>query len=826
MNALRMARRGLRHEWRLPEVRTLILALLLAVLALGTVATLSTRVENAIVAGAADLIGGDAGVSAPAAIPSKLADKAHALGLVTSHTASFPTVAFADRRSQMLDVVAADRNWPLRGTLELAANDGSTRAAHGPPSGSIYLDPRALHGLNARMGEVIQLGGRELRIAGRIVRQPDGGQLFALAPRAVINLADARHMGLLGRGSRARHVLLVAGAPGARRSWQAWAAQHLPDNGELITPAQVQQRLRSAFDRAGAFLRLAALLAALLSGVAIALAARQYARRKTDEVALLRALGMPQRQIAGMLGSGITLLAVPAAVLGAVLALALATLAWQFADSLFPTAPTSLPVLPVLGAMAMGLAVLTGFALPPLLRLARLAPVAIFRRQLARPGWRSQSVYLVPLLVSGGLIWLQSHSLRMASILAGSLVAVALLTMLLSGALLWLARRVAGRAPTMLRLGLAALGRRRSLSVLQSTALAIGLTAMLALGVIAPALLDGWRRELPPDTPNWFVLNLQSDQRTGFRTGLETLGADQLNMMPLAVGKLAAINGTPVEKIEFADPRTRRQVERQIRLSWSGRLPPSNQVVAGHWHGPAPPRARVSIDENWRDRFGLKLGDRLRFEVGSKALEASVGSIRKVDWSSFRVNFFLLLDPAHAEALPHTWLASFHLPASRGDQLATLARDYPNLSLIDVDALLERIRGIIGQVAVAVRWVLLFSLLAGALVLAAALSTTQRERRHEAALLRTLGAHASQLRAAAACEFALLGLIAAITAALGAAGAGLWLARSIFKIADFVPPLVPIAASTLAAAVLVMLLGLAGTRRVVRTPPLELLRKP
>jgi putative ABC transport system permease protein len=227
----------------------------------------------------------------------------------------------------------------------------------------------------------------------------------------------------------------------------------------------------------------------------------------------------------------------------------------------------------------------------------------------------------------------------------------------------------------------------------------------------------------------------------------------------------------------------------------------------------------------WRDMFALKLGDTLNFNVGEGNIDAKVGSIRKVDWSSFRVNFFLLLDPGHASDLPHTWLASFHLPRGHATQLAQLSRDYSNLSLVDVDSLLDRVREIVDRVGNAVRWILGFSLLAGALVLAAALAASAAERRHEAALLRTLGARRNQLRVAAACEFALLGLVAGLTAAFGAAGAGLWLGHAVFHIEGFVPPLWPLAFAALGAAFVVMLLGLAGTRKVTRTSPMRLLRE-
>lgn len=825
MNVLALAARTLRREWRLPELRTLAAALVLAVAALGVVATLAARVERGVVASAAELIGGDIGVSAPAALPDAFVAEARQLDLRSSRSAGFPSVAFANGQSQLLDVTATDTAWPLRGTLELADAHDRRSIGHGPRAGSVYLDHRALVGLGLKVGQRVQVGGRDLVIAAELVRQPDGGELFAMAPRAVMSLADAEAAGLLGVGSRARHRVLLAGAPTAVQRWQLWAESRLPQGADLITPEKTQERMRSAFDRAGAFLRLTALLAALLAGVAIALAAQRYARRKVDEVALLRAMGTPRRRVLALLAATLGGLALPAAALGAALALGLAQLAWLATSSLFAQVPTVLPVWPALAAAGVGLAVLAGFALPPLARLAEVPPVAVFRRHVPRRLRRFDALYALPLLVALALIWAQSGSVKLAAILAASLAGVAVVALLLAALLLYLARRFAPGAHPALRLGLAALTRRRALSLVQAMALSLGLTALLLLAVVAPALLDGWRQELPADTPNWFVLNLQDDQRDGFADMIGKLGADQLNMLPLAVGKLVSIDGKPIDTLHFDNTDAADWADRQLRLSWAGTLPPSNEVIAGRWHGTAPTQAEVSIDTRWRDLFALKVGDTLRFQVGEASLDTRVSSIRKVDWASFRVNFFLLLDPAHAGALPHTWLASFYLPRGHANGLAALSRDYPNLSLIDVDALLDRVRGIVERVGGAVRWVLAFSLLAGALVLAAALASSAQERRHEAALLRTLGASSGQLRAAAACEFALLGLIAGLTAALGAAGAGWWLGRAIFRLDGFVPPLAPLFGGAAIAALAVMLLGLAGTREVVRTPPLALLRR-
>ncbi|MHA6204428.1 ABC transporter permease [Dyella soli] len=826
MKLLALSLRTLRREWHLPELRTLGASLVLAVVALGVVATLATRMERGVLASAAELIGGDLGISSPQALPPTFAAQAAQRGLHVTQGASFPSVAFANNQSQLLDVQATDASYPLRGTLELRDARGGSHAGNGPAAGTVYLDHRALVALGLRLGDVVQLGGRELRIAGELLRQPDGGELVAMAPRALMNVSDAAQAGLLGVGSRARHRLLVSGQPAAVQGWRDWVqARALPQGAELITPEQTQERMRSAFDRASAFLRLTALLSALLAGVAIALAAQRYARRKTHEVALLRALGTPRRRVLGLLVGTLGLLAMPAVILGSLIALGLAQLSWHFASQLFATVPTVLPLGPAAAAALIGLAVLAGFALPPLARLAEVPPVAVFRESAARRVRRFDALYLVPALVALLLIWSQSGSAKLAGILAVSLLGVAVVAALLAALLLWVARRVAPGAHPALRLGLAALARRRGMSLLQATALSLGLVALLLLAIVAPALLEGWRSELPADTPNWFVLNLQDDQRDGFAQALARMDGHKLNMLPLAVGKLTAINGHPLDRLQFKDERARDWADRQLRLSWAGELPPSNEVVAGRWHGDRPAQAEVSIDTMWRDMFGLKVGDRMSFDVGEGHLEARVGSIRRVDWSSFRVNFFLVLDPAHASRLPHTWIASFYLPAGHTEALAQLSRDYSNLSLIDVDAMLDRVRDIVNRVGAAVRWVLGFSLLAGALVLAAALAASAQERRHEAALLRTLGARRVQLRAAAACEFALLGLVAGLTAAAGAAGTGLWLGHAIFHIENFVPPLLPLVLSALGAAVVVMLLGLAGTRRVSRTSPMRLLRE-
>lgn len=823
----RLALRTLRREWRLPELRTLMAALLLSVIALGAVATLAARVQRAVLMSAAELIGGDLGINAATPLPTGFARHARELGLGTSLAADFPSVAFANDRSQLLAVTAGDAAWPLRGKLVVADGSGRELVAHAPRAGSVYLDHRALVALQLEVGDRVQVGGMDLTIAGQLERQPGAGDLIALAPRAVMSLADAKAAGLLGTGSRAQHQLLLAGDVASVDAYRDWAKARLPADAHLLTPDEVQQRLAAAFDRAGTFLRLSALLAALLAGIAVALSAQRYARRKTDEIALLRALGASSRFTFGSLAWTLAVPAVLAALAGVGIALALASAAFAYAHGLLPPSAqrAPLPIGPAFAAAGVGLAVLVGFASPPLIRLKSIPPIAVFRRSAPQTPRSFDALYLLPVPVAAGLIALETGSWRLAGVLAACLAGAAVFTTALTLSILWLIRRYAARLHPALRLGTSALTRRRGLSLLQSCAIALGMTALLLLAVVAPALLDNWRRDLPPDTPNWFVVNVQTAQRADVRDALAKLGATRFNDMPVAVGKLATINGVDVEREPFRGHDVKQDASQQVRLSWSRALPPANRVIAGHWFARDPHTAEVSLDVAWIHRFDLKLGDILGFIIGSQRIDARLTSIREVDWSRFNVNFFVMLDPAHGETLPHTWIASFYLPPGHAKALAAFSRDFPSLSLIDVDELLDRARQVVDQVTAAARWVLVFSLLAGALVLAAALTMSAAERRHEAALLRTLGARRTQLRLAALCEFGLLGAISGLAALLAAAVGGAWLAHSVFRIRTFVPPWPPLIIAAAVAAVVVAALGLAGTRKVLRTSPLLLLRR-
>jgi putative ABC transport system permease protein len=732
-------------------------------------------------------------------------------------------VVFAAEASRLADVRATDAAYPLRGSLSVRGSDGAERIVHGPVAGTVYVEPAILSALHVAPGAALKIGGRDLTVAGEIVRSPDSGNLFRIAPRVVMNLDDARAIGLLDAGSRARQRLLVAGDDTAVAAFAAAAKPLLPDGAEITTVKDAQQNLSGAFERGGNFLRLAALLAALLSGVAIALAAQRFARRKREEVALLRCLGASRGEILAALLLEIVLLALPACALGLALGLGLQQAVLSFAGNLLPGPPPPLPWQPPAAAFAVGVAVLLGFSLPPLLRLRDVEPMRVFRRDDGPRASRFDALYLLPVAVAALLIRLGAGDTKLALILALGFGGVAALTLLL-GLLLMRAVRAGGRRlPGALRFGLSNLVRRRALSLLQAGALALSLTAFALLAVVGPSLLASWRAELPADTPNYFLINLQDDQRAAASGRLQALGATNLNVLPLAVGKLVAINGKAPKASDYPDRRAENWINGETRLSWSDELPAANRLLQGRWFDAQAAGPQVSVDQMWVDMLRLKLGDTLTLRVGERDVTAAITSIRGVRWDSFRANFFVMVDPHTGAGLAHSDVASFHLPPSVS--LAAFSSEFPNVSLIDLNQILDRVRDIIGRVSRAVIWVLGFSLAAGLLVLLAALAATADERRFEAALLRTLGAHSAQLSAAVLGEFAALGLVAGGIAAIGAASIGIALARRVFRFSDYTPPAGFLLAVVLGAAALVALAGWAGTRRVARTSPVAVLRR-
>lgn len=826
MNILRHAARSLRREFLAGDLMTVFAALVLGVAVMTAVGTLVDRVRLALTSSAAEVLGGDLGVSGRQDIPQAFADEAQRRGLRSTRMVSFPSVLFHGEASQMANIKAVGDGYPLRGQL-LVADDlaaATSQPAGAPPRGQAYADPRLLDALGLKPGEDLEFGAGTLRVTRVLRAEPDASDgLLQMSPPLLVNRADVDAAGLLGPGSRASYRLMFAGDAAAIEDLRQWLQ---PRSGEyrLVTLDNAQRGVRGAFDRAGRFLALTALLAVLLAGVATALAANRFALRRIDSVAVLRCLGARQRDILGTLALQLVLLAIPACALGVALGMLAQLGLVQALGSLIPDRLPLPQATPALAGAGIGLLLLLGFGLPPLLRLRNVPPMRVLNRSFATLPPTSLLVYLAALAATVALAVYAAGDALLAAWVLGGLAALAVVAGALGGVLLMLVRAVQHRLRGPWKLGLASLTRRRALSVVQLVGLSLSLCALLLLAVVGPGLLGQWRERLPTETPNYFLMNIQPEQADAVLDTLRGLDVPAPAVEPFGTGRLVAINGHPPQRIDQDPDDAGAGANRPVNFSWRHDFPAANELTAGRFWAADSTAAEASVEDGWAQRYGLKLGDRITLALGEQEHSFTVTSLRKADWDSFRVNFFLLLNAGAVGDAPYNLISSFHLPSSQATELAALVRQYPNISLLDIDAILQRVREVIDRVGQAVQLVMGFSLLAGVLVLLAALQATAGERRYDSAVLRTLGARSGQLRGAVLVEFGALGLLASLLAVAAAAAIAMVVSRQAFELA-MAPPWPALLLGGAAGVALSVLAGWWGTRRILKVAPALALRE-
>jgi putative ABC transport system permease protein len=825
MNILRQALRSVRREFLAGDLLTVFAALVLGVAVMTAVGTLVNRVTLALTSSAAEVLGGDLGVTGRQDIPQDFADEATRRGLRSTRMVAFPSVLFHGDASQMATIRAVGDGYPLRGQLLVSREMSGTAGTPGgaPPVGEAYADPRLIEALGLKLGDALEFGAGTLKITGVLRAEPDAsGELLQLSPPLMVNRADVDTAGLLGPGSRASYRLMFVGAPDAIAGLRDWLKPRATAY-QLVGIQDTQRGMRAAFDRAGRFLSLSALLAVLLSGVATALAANRFALHRIDTVAVLRCLGARQRDILLSLALQLLLVAIPACLIG----IGIGMLAQEgLVQALGSLVPERLPLpqaTPALTGAGIGLVLLLGFGLPPLLRLRNVPPMRVLNRSFAVAPPTSLLTYAAALIATLALTVHATGDAKLAAWVLGGLAALALVSGGLGVLLLTAIRGLQHRLRGPWRLGLASLTRRRALSVVQLVGLSLSLCALLLLAVVGPGLLGQWRDRLPANTPNYFLMNIQPEQTDAVRRHLAALDVKDADVEPFSTGRLVAINERPPQRQERG-PDDQGE-DRPINFSWRHDFPPANKLTAGRFWEPGSTAAEASVEDGWAKRYGIKLGDRITLLLGEQQRSFTVTSLRSADWDSFRVNFFLLLNAGAVGDAPYNLISSFHLAPGKAPQLAGLTRDLPNVSVLDIDAILVRVREVMEQVGQAVQLVMGFSLLAGLLVLLAALQATAGERRYDSAVLRTLGASSPQLRGAVLVEFGALGLCAALLAVAAAAGIGTAVAQQAFEL-SFSPPWSTLLLGGAAGIVLSMFAGWSGTRRILSTPPALALRAP
>jgi len=825
----RMAWRALRRDWRAGELRVLAVALLIAVASVAAVGFFADRIQQAMERKASELLGADLVVAAPNPLQPRLAEAARQRNVRTAETLSFRSVVVAGDLTQLAEVKAVGPGYPLRGALQISDRPFSAPRTTDaiPEPGSVWLDERLLQTLGLQVGDSVEFGVRRFRIGQVLAYEPDrAGDLFSVAPRLLLNLADIPSTGLIQPGSRVEYRLLLAGEPPALGAFKTWAQSALKTGEKLQGVREARAELRLALERAERFLRLAALVSVILAGVGVAIAARRFAARHWDSVAILRCVGATQALVTRLFVAELLLLAMLAGaaglMVGYITQYGLSGVLGQLVSRTELPPPSWWPILP---ALATGFVTLLGFGLPPLLRLREVPPLRVLRRDLGPVDPRLLALYGPAVAATVALLVWQAGEWRLALYVCAGVAGTVIALSLAAWGLVKALNLLRGRVGVAWRFGLANIARRGSASAVQVVALGLGLMALLVLTLVRTDLLTGWRASLPADAPNHFLINIQPGEVAGVRDFLGQRGLSSVELYPMVRGRLTAINGRSVGPDDYANPRAKRLVEREFNLSQVDRLQEDNRILAGRWWS-AEDRGRpvASVEEGLAKELGIALNDSLRFQIAGQELEAEVTSLRGVEWDSFRVNFFVVFPAGALDAYPATWITSFHLPAGRKPLLAELVRQYPSVTVLDVEALMGKVREIMDRVIVAVEYVFLFTLAAGLVVLYAAIQATLDERRFESAVLRTLGAGRSVVRESLLAEFATLGLLAGALAAAAATVLSFALARQVFDFPYQWNPWVWLLGA--GAGVLgVGLAGMIGARSALAQPPWRALRE-
>lgn len=813
----------------------LVIAVVLAVAALTAVGFFADRLQNGLNRDARALIGGDAVVASDNRPSDAFATRAAELGLRSVQTLGFPTMGRAPddlggaARLVALKVVAP--GYPLRGALRVASAPGAPDAPTQdiPAPGTAWVDQALLVALDLQVGQNLLLGDAALRIDRILVVEPDRGAGFmSFAPRVMIHDADLPATGLLQPASRVTWRLAVAGEDAAVRRWSDWA------QAEIDQPEVRGMRLESleggrpemqqTLERAEKFLNLVALLAALLSAVAVAIAARGFAQRHLDDCAMLRVLGLSQGVMARAYAFEFLVVGLVASALGVAIGYGVHHAFVVLLSGLVESALPPPSVWPVLLGLGMGLTLMVAFGLPPVLQLARVPPLRVIRRDVGQLKPATLAVLGLGIAGFAGLLLVASRDLVLGGIAVGGFAAAVAVFALVS----WLSVRLLRvsvnetTAPRALVLATRQFSARPVFAVVQISALAVGLLALVLLVLLRTDLIASWRNATPPDAPDRFVINIQPEQGDAFRQTLAQAGVERYDWFPMIRGRLVTVNGQAVQPEQYATDRAQRLVEREFNLSHTAEKPAHNTVSAGRWTDDEADG--LSVEDGLAEELGLQLGDRLGFDISGQIVERRITSLRKVDWGSMRVNFFVIFPVSSLPEVPVTYISAFRAPAGDLRFDNALVRQYPNITNVDMSQTIGQVQRVLGQVIRAVEFLFGFALAAGLVVLLATITATRGEREREFAVLRAVGAGSVLLRRVQRIELLGVGLLAGFLASVVAVVVGWALAKYAFQFSWQPPLLVPLAGS-LAGGLLALGAGWWTLRGILRTPVVDTLRK-
>jgi putative ABC transport system permease protein len=826
LKSLTLAWRLLIRDWKSGELTVLLAALVIAVTSLTAVAFLTDRVGHAVELRAAESLAADLRLGSSQTLARRYIEMAEQAGLHTAAMTTMPSVVFEGDRSTLSAIRAVTAAYPLRGQLKIAAKllAPSVETSGIPASGEAWATTRLLARLGADTGSTITVGKARFKITRVLDFRPDQGWQFVdLAPTLLINMTDLDSTALIQPGSRVSYRMLFAGPRDDIVSFKPQLEALLSAGEQLSDIEDTNPQIRSAMERSGRFLNLASLVSVLLAAVAVAMAARRYAMRHRDRIALLKCLGSQQAFILRLNLLQLVMLTVMGAAVGIVLGyLSQEALAWIARDLIAQELPAP-GASPVLLGLVTALFILCGFALPDLVQMGKTPVLRVLRHDVEPPPMRYGISYLAGMVAVLALLqWMVRDISLVLGIAAGAAGTFAVLG--LAG---WLLVKATGRfrgvAGVAWRYGLANLSRRGRESVVQVVAFGLGLMVLMLLTLVRNDLMDTWRDSLPVDAPNQFLINIQPHEVPQMQQYLAAQNMEVPRFVPLVRARMTAINGQDVNQISFEDPQGERWAKRESNLSFNNEIQAGNQLTQGEWWQPGTENHEVSVEVDFARDLGVKMGDELSFDIAGEPLSATVTSFRTVEWDTFQPNFFMVFSAAALEGYPASYITALYAKAEDDIKVIELMRKFPSVTVIDLDATLAQVRDVMDKASLAVQAVFLFTLFAGLAVLWAAVQSSLDERSFESAILRTLGASRQRVLSGVVVEFVAIGLLAGLLASTGASLAAWHLAVNVYELQyQFSPAL------WLAGPILGMLFvgvsGLIATWRVVTHAPVSVLR--
>lgn len=825
MNRFALAMRFLKRDARSGELTLLVLALIIAVTSSTAISLFADRLQRTMNSQAAEFLAADLIVTSSALIPTQWLNKAEELGLQKARTAEFSTVLIENDELLLSGIKAVSHRYPLRGQLKTSNPlDGDDVVQQkGPSRGEAWVDRRVLSTLKLQVGDALTVGEKLLTVSQVLSYEPDKrGDIYSLSPRVMMNDVDLQETHVLQPGSHVHYFFQFSGTAEAIAKFNVWIKPLLSPSQRLMDVQDDRPELSSALSRAERYLGLSSILVILIAGVAIAMSSRRYSERHFNVTAILRCLGCKQRDILVIFLYQFFILGLVACSIGLLLGWLTQEGLFHLLQSLLPAKVSAPSGIAMVFGFLTGFAILIGFSLPPLLRLKRVSPLRVLRRELEPLTNSAWSVYGLALSLMCALIYQYTSDIKlMFSIIGGGLLAAVLAAVLLKGLFKQL-EKLLPRFGLVWRLGMQGVLRDRTMSITQVLAFSITILAMLLSFTVRNDLLSDWQKQLPDNAPNYFALNLFSHQVDAFQDEIKQNNIPAAIIYPVIRGRLVGINGVGVQKLVTKDSQGERATHRDLSLTWGDVLPEDNKTLAGEWDGSK--KGTVSIESKLAKSLRITIGDRLTFSIGSEQVEAVVSHVRKVQWDTMKPNFYMIFSKETLVGFPATYITSFYLADDKKKLLNSLVKQFPTMTVLEVDTMLKQIKMILTQLTAAINYLLYFALLAGFTVLFASVYATLDNRISEGALMRTLGANRQLLRSAHVIEFSFIGVLAGFIAVL-MFQLVLWNLYVYVLHLEFTINVWLCLAVPVLSGLCVALAGLWGVKDVVNKPPMHVLRE-